>query len=99
MRAALPPKQRELRIVATNLGVGMILALAMKADLFAMLAQPTAPWSTFGWTQWSGTAWVRHAATRSGERADLGRQRPKGGLTCPSSPLAARALQPLRLNA
>jgi len=61
----LEARQKELRIVTTNLAVGMSLALVMKADLFAMLAQPAAPWSTLGWTQWDGSAWVQHAATLS----------------------------------
>jgi hypothetical protein len=62
---ALPNRQREFRITRTNMLVGVALALVMKADLFAMLAQPNAPWSTLGWTTWNGSAWVRSVAAAS----------------------------------
>jgi hypothetical protein len=45
--------------------VGIAVAIAMKADLFAMLAHPEAPWSTLGWTQWNGTTWIRHPSVSS----------------------------------
>lgn len=61
----LPDRDRELRITFTNVLAGVTLAAVMKADLFGMLSQPSAPWSTLGWTQWNGQTWVRHAAASS----------------------------------
>ena len=37
----------------------------MKADLFDMLAHPSEPWSTLGWTHFDGVRWVRHPAATS----------------------------------
>lgn len=62
---ALPERDRELRITFTNVLAGVTLAAVMKADLFGMLSQPNAAWSTLGWTQWDGQAWVRHSAAAS----------------------------------
>jgi hypothetical protein len=61
----LEARDRELRITFTNVLAGVTLAAVMKADLFGMLSQPSAPWSTLGWTQWNGQTWVRHAAASS----------------------------------
>ena len=58
-------RSRERLITASSIWVGVALAIAMKADLFAMLASPDSPWSTLGWTRWDGSHWVRHAALAS----------------------------------
>jgi hypothetical protein len=58
-------RQREFLITWSSALVGIAIAIAMKADLFAMLAHPDAPWSTLGWTQWNGTVWVRHPSVSS----------------------------------
>jgi hypothetical protein len=58
-------REREFKITWSNVLIGIAIAIAMKADLFAMLAQPDSPWTTLGWTQWNGTVWVRHPAAGS----------------------------------
>lgn len=55
-------KLREKRITELGLAVGVALAVLMKADLFAMLANLEAPWETLGWVQLRGEEMVRSAA-------------------------------------
>ncbi len=56
-------KDRERGITIRSVAVGMVLAIAMKADLFEILAELDAPWETLGWVQVSAGQWTRAAAT------------------------------------
>lgn len=56
-------KDRERAITVRSVAVGMLLAIAMKADLFEILAELDAPWETLGWVQVSAGQWARATAT------------------------------------
>lgn len=62
----LPDDARRLRITSVSVVAGIVIAVATKADLFAMLARPEAPWSTLGWVRADGSGWVRHATAAGG---------------------------------
>lgn len=59
-------KDRERQILQASLGVCLLLAVLVKADLFAILARLDAPWETIGWlTQDPAGGWVRSDALAS----------------------------------
>ena len=57
-------QERDFRISLRAMGVGMIVALAVKANFFELLTHLDDPWSTFGWVQVKDHQWFQVAATR-----------------------------------
>jgi len=55
-----PPeeKARERRIALRALAVSVALAVLVKADFFAILTHPEAPWDTLGWVRPAGDGWT-----------------------------------------
>lgn len=55
-----PPeeKARERRIALRALAVSVALAVLVKADFFAILSNPEAPWDTLGWARPAGDGWT-----------------------------------------
>ena len=65
-RTADDEKTREKQITQASLGVCVLLAVVVKADLFAILAHLNAPWETIGWlTVDPAGGWVRSDALSS----------------------------------
>jgi hypothetical protein len=58
-------REREYRITGRNMLVGVALAILVKADIFAILANLANPWDTLGWLQSHGESWTRAAALGS----------------------------------
>lgn len=56
-------RSREYAIGLRSIAVGIVVALAMKANFFELVANLEAPWKTFGWVQVNRTQWVQSAAT------------------------------------
>jgi hypothetical protein len=56
-------RDREHGIAGRTLLVGVILAVLVKADFFAILAHLDDPWRTLGWVQLSDYRWMRSPAT------------------------------------
>ena len=48
-------KNRERHIARRALSVSVLLAVAIKADFFELLARMDAPWATLGWQRFSGS--------------------------------------------
>lgn len=55
--------EREAAIALSALGIGVLVALLVKADLFAILKQLDNPWATLGWLQVDKYTWTRTPAT------------------------------------
>lgn len=51
-------KEREELITTRAVLVGIAVALALKADLLAVMRRLDAPWETIGWMQWHESMWV-----------------------------------------
>ena len=60
-------RDREYRIALRTILVGIVLAILLKADMFAILSQLDAPWKTLGWVQVENYRWMRSPAS-----ADVG---------------------------
>jgi hypothetical protein len=56
-------KQREKEIAVVTLVTSVVLAVALKANLFEIMTRLDAPWNTLGWVQMSAGQWVRSPAT------------------------------------
>ena len=56
-------RQRELSISLHSVGVGVIVALAVKANFFELVAHLDEPWRTFGWVNVERFRWVQSPAT------------------------------------
>ena len=56
-------RQHERRISRRVLAVSLVLALAVKADFFEILARLDAPWETLGWVSVTGSRWLPSGAT------------------------------------
>ena len=65
-------KERESAIAKRSMLVGILLAIALKADLIAMLRQLEAPWDTLGWWQIHGSIVAMAPAARSVSGALVG---------------------------
>lgn len=57
--------ERVAQIQARVLAIGIILAVAVKADLFSILTHLDDPWSTLGWVRVSGAQWFQSAALQN----------------------------------
>ena len=60
-------RKREYEISLRSIAVGILVALAVKANFFELTAHLDAPWETFGWVQVDNYRWTRSPAT-----ADMG---------------------------
>jgi len=58
-------RDREAAIQARVLVVGIVVAVAAKADLFSILTHLDDPWSTLGWVRVSGAQWFQSAALQN----------------------------------
>jgi hypothetical protein len=59
-------RNRQFKIMKKSVVLGFVVALAMKADMFAILGNADAPWETLGWVQMHGHRWVRSSAVANG---------------------------------
>jgi len=59
----LSEKEREHRITVRSIGLGVLLAILVKANLFEIMAQLDSPWQTLGWVEVTAGQWSRSAAT------------------------------------
>lgn len=55
-------RDREHALTGRAMIIGILVALIMKADFFAILGQMQDPWSTLGWVRVEGYRWTRSVA-------------------------------------
>ncbi len=60
--SAQEEKAREYAITGWAIGMGVAIALLLKADIFAILGNMQEPWKTLGWVHVDNYKWVRSAA-------------------------------------
>ncbi len=58
-------RARERRVQRAVLGASIVLSFLLKADFFAIMSQPQAPWETLGWMRPSDDGWVLNPAAAS----------------------------------
>ena len=56
-------KERERGITIRSVGMGVVLAVIVKADIFEMLSRLEAPWETLGWVRVTAGQWQQATAT------------------------------------
>lgn len=64
-RSAAKEKEREFAISGRSMVCGIILAVAVKADFFALLNSLEDPYKTLGWVRVENYKWMQSAATVS----------------------------------
>lgn len=56
-------RDREFSISLHSVGIGVIVALAVKANFFELVTHLEEPWTTFGWVNVEKYRWIRSPAT------------------------------------